>query len=105
VPERLSQAAFGNITQIASGHAVIATVLTGVVLLQGAQAYSDRQVDKQVRKELKEAGIDPSYATAALDSDTAPSSPARSSSKSRNGGLAAPEDPSQSLRRSPRKKR
>lgn len=111
VPEKLTQAAFGSITQIASAHAVIATVLTGVVLLQGAQAYSDRQVEKQVRKELKEAGIDPAYATAALDSDAPPASPVKpastssSSSKSKNGGLAAPEDPSQSLRRSPRKKR
>lgn len=105
VPERLSQAAFGSIMQIASGHAVIATVLTGVVLLQGAQAYSDRAVDKQVRKELREAGIDPSYAIAALDSDAAPPSPAGSSYRTTSGGLAAPEDPSQSLRRSPRKKR
>lgn len=110
VPEKLTQAAFGSITQIASAHAVIATVLTGVVLLQGAQAYSDRQVEKQVRKELREAGIDPSYASAVLDSAASPTSPVKassssSSSSSKSGGLAAPADPSQNIRRSPRKRK
>ncbi|KAK9898324.1 hypothetical protein P389DRAFT_187904 [Cystobasidium minutum MCA 4210] len=116
LPEKLTQAAFGSITQIASAHAVIATALTGVVLLQGAQAYSDRQVEKQVRKELKEAGIDPSYASAVLDSSSSkaaaasPASPVKasstsSSSSSKIGGLAAPQDPSQNVRRSPRKRK
>jgi hypothetical protein len=109
VSDKLSQSAFGSITQIASAHAIIATVLTGVVMLQGAQAYSDRQVEKQVRKELTDAGIDPAYASL---SNTAPTSPVNQNFGSKNGqgkgsgsGLAAPEDPSQSLRRSPRKKR
>lgn len=108
--DRLPQSAFGSITQIASAHAVIATALTGVVLLQGAQHYSDRQVERQIKKELKEAGISVSN-TGTASSSTSPvkgakgSPSSQSGQKHNNGGLAAPSDSSAHLRRSPRKKR
>jgi low affinity Fe/Cu permease len=49
----LSSAALGAISQIASAHAIIAVTLTGVVALQGAQYYSERQLQKEISKALK----------------------------------------------------
>lgn len=49
----LSPAALGAISQIASAHAIIAVTLTGVVALQGAQYYSERQLQKEISKEIR----------------------------------------------------
>lgn len=102
IPKRsatLPPTAFGAIGQIASAHAIIAVTLTGVVALQGAQHYSERQIQKEVKKELKKIEIAQGGSASA-----GPSSPVKAASS------AAQDTPSgasggQSVRRSPRKQR
>jgi hypothetical protein len=96
----LSNKAFGAISQIASAHAIIAVTLTGVVALQGAQYYSERQIQKEVKRELKKIGIAPSSA-----GTPGPSSPVKASSTTSSQTLQAGVNAKQQdLRRSPRKK-
>lgn len=95
----LPSTAFGAISQIASAHAIIAVTLTGVVALQGAQYYSERQIQKEVKRELKK--IDTAQNTAGTP---APGSPVKFSASS-SQTLQAPAGADQEVRRSPRKKK
>lgn len=105
----LPNSAFGAISQIASAHAIIAVTLTGVVALQGAQYYSERQIQKEIKKDIK-ASSSASAAGSSRSPVKAAGSPARSLpaspvKKASGSSLAPPQDASQNLRRSPRKKK
>lgn len=95
----LPNSAFGAISQIASAHAIIAVTLTGIVALQGAQYYSERQIQKEVKKEIKNAQ------TAATSARSPVKASATASPVKKSSGLAPPEDANANLRRSPRKSR
>lgn len=101
----LPQAAFGAISQIASANAIIAVTLTGVVALQGAQYYSERQIEKEIRKDLQKlqdaqnAQSLQSPAKAASKASTAAKTPTKATA------LSVPASSPTKLRRSPRKSR
>ena len=97
--ESLSLSDFGAITQIASAHAIIAVTLTGLVALQGAQYYSERQIQNGITRELKRSG---EVEKRGAHSKSALSNQGASSSSS---SLAAPKDTQQNIRRSPRTNR
>jgi hypothetical protein len=120
----LSPSAFGAISQLASAHAIIAVALTGVVALQGAQYYSERQIEKEVKRVMTEASSSsrPGSVPASparqpkqqhqqqqqqmhQPQRSVPNSPLKQQAGSADGLSVPSGDGNASLRRSPRKKR
>ena len=96
--EVLPQSAFGAIGQIASAHAIIAVTLTGVVSLQAAQYYSERQIQKDIKKALAQvsSSVPPSPRT--------PNAPQFKAAVTGQAGEKVAATSEKGLRRSPRKK-